>query len=106
MAPVGMVRSNGGRFGCVSTQQDERAERIRRRFTNWGSTLLGFGIIGYQSFILDPEKVQWMLLVVGLSLLGVPTGVAAVSQIRNSGGPERTDVVSSGGPPPSPLPPS
>lgn len=90
----------------MSTQQDERAERVRRRVTNWGSTLLGFSIIGYQSFISDPEKVQWALLLVGLTLLGVPTGVAAVSQIRNSGGSEPTEPASSGGLPPSPQQPS
>ena len=98
-----MVLRNEGRSGCVSTRQEVRAERIRRRFTDWGASLLGFAIIGHQSFVLKPGEAQWPLLLVGLTLLGVPTGVAAFSQIRNGGAGGTTD---SGSPmPPSSSPP-
>jgi hypothetical protein len=72
---------------------------MRRAFADWGSTFLGFAILGHQAFIVEPGKAQWPLIVTGLTLLGVQTGVALVSQARNS-------PPSTGAEPPSPDPPS
>jgi hypothetical protein len=88
--------TGGGGLWCVSTQG--RLDRLRRALVDWGSAGLGFSILGHQAFIVEPGKAQWPLIVTGLTLLGVQTGVALVSQVRNAS-PPSTDA---GSPPPAP----
>jgi hypothetical protein len=90
----------------VSTQEHGRAEQWRRRFTDWGSSILGFAILGRQAFLVDPEKVSWPLLVTGFSLLGVQTGVALVSSLRTPGVAGITGTSSPSEPPSSSSPAS
>jgi hypothetical protein len=71
-------------------------DRFRRALVDWGSAGLGFSILGHQAFIVEPGKAQWPLIVTGLTLLGVQTGVALFSQVRNGSLPS-TDGAS---PPP------